>query len=79
VERILKMPKLGMAMEEGVIISILKKVGDEICKDEGYVEIETDKLTNVLESPAEGVIKEILVKEGDTVPVGGAIMKIEEQ
>jgi pyruvate dehydrogenase E2 component (dihydrolipoamide acetyltransferase) len=77
-EETLKMPKLGMAMEQGTIVRLLKKVGDKIAKEEEYVEVETDKITNALESPKAGTVKEILVKEGDTVPVGGAIMRIEE-
>jgi len=77
-EAALKMPKLGMAMEEGTIVRLMKKVGDKIAIDEGYAEVETDKITNTLESPKAGTVKEILVKEGDTVPVGGVIMRIEE-
>ncbi len=76
-EEMLKMPKLGMVMEEGTIVRLLKQVGDRIAEDEEYVEVETDKITNTLESPKAGTIKEILVKEGDAVPVGGAIMRIE--
>lgn len=76
-EETLKMPKLGMAMEEGTIVRLLKQAGDRIAQDEGYVEVETDKITNTLESPKAGTVKEVLVKEGDTVPVGGGIMKIE--
>jgi pyruvate dehydrogenase E2 component (dihydrolipoamide acetyltransferase) len=63
------MPKAGMAMEEGKLISWLKAEGDVVKKGEAIAEIETDKVTIEEESPTDGVLLKIVVGEGETVPV----------
>ena len=63
------MPKAGMAMEEGTIVRWFKKEGDRVKAGEPLLEIETDKVTMEIESPASGVLLKILRRGGETVPV----------
>lgn len=72
------MPKLGFDMEEGAISSWLKGVGDTVKKGEAIAEVETDKATVEMESPADGALIEILVEPGDRVPVGTVVGRIGE-
>ena len=66
----IEMPQLGETVTEGTILSWAKNVGDTIAEDEVLVEISTDKVDTEVPSPHAGTILEILVAEGDTVPVG---------
>jgi pyruvate/2-oxoglutarate dehydrogenase complex dihydrolipoamide acyltransferase (E2) component len=68
-------PKMGQTMTEGTIEKWLRKDGDTVKKGEGVVEIMTDKITTTIDSPADGVLQ-ILVEEGNTVPVGEIIGEI---
>ena len=63
------MPELGESVHEGTVSRWLKNVGDSVKEDEPIVEIMTDKVNTELPSPASGVLKEILIKEGDLVQV----------
>ncbi|MCU0413010.1 MAG: 2-oxoglutarate dehydrogenase, E2 component, dihydrolipoamide succinyltransferase [Ignavibacteriaceae bacterium] len=72
------MPKMGESVNEGTIIKWHKKVGDSVKQDEIIFEISTDKVDTEIPSPAEGVLKEILVKEGDTVEVGTVVAIIDD-
>jgi pyruvate dehydrogenase E2 component (dihydrolipoamide acetyltransferase) len=63
------MPKLGLNMVEGQLTEWKKKEGDEIKKGETLYIVETDKVTNEVESPENGKLVKILVKEGEVVPV----------
>ena len=76
---IIRMPKMSDTMEEGVIASWLKKVGDEIKSGDILAEVETDKATMELESYDDGVLIHIGVKDGDSVPVDGVIAIIGEK
>ena len=67
------MPKMGESVNEGTIIKWHKKVGDPVKQDEIIFEISTDKVDTEIPSPAEGVMKEIKFKEGDTVEVGTVV------
>ena len=69
-----KLPQLGQTMEEGTIVSCLVKVGDKVGKGDVLFEIETDKATLEMESPASGFVKHILVEAGQTLPVGDALL-----
>ena len=69
-----RLPQLGQTMEEGTIVDCKVKVGDQVNKGEVIFEIETDKATLEMESPADGFIKHILVEVGQTLPVGEALM-----
>lgn len=69
----IRMPKWGLAMEEGTIIEWLKQPGDMIDEGEEIVEIETTKISNVLEATNSGVLARIIGAEGDVLPVGSLI------
>jgi pyruvate dehydrogenase E2 component (dihydrolipoamide acetyltransferase) len=73
------MPKMGESVNEGTIIKWHKKVGDPVKQDEIIFEISTDKVDTEIPSPAEGVLKDILVKEGDTVEVGTIVAIIDSE
>jgi 2-oxoglutarate dehydrogenase E2 component (dihydrolipoamide succinyltransferase) len=70
------MPQLGETVTEGTILRWVKQVGDSVAEDDVLVEISTDKVDTEVPSPAAGVILEILVAEGETVPVGAALVII---
>jgi pyruvate dehydrogenase E2 component (dihydrolipoamide acetyltransferase) len=70
---VIRMPKMSDTMEEGVIASWLKKVGDTINAGDILAEVETDKATMELEAFEEGTLLHIGVAEGDAVPVDGVI------
>lgn len=72
------MPKLGETVTEGVVSQWLKQVGDTVAFDDPLFEVSTDKVDSEVPSPYDGVLLEILVNEGDTVPVGTALARIGE-
>jgi pyruvate/2-oxoglutarate dehydrogenase complex dihydrolipoamide acyltransferase (E2) component len=72
------MPQLGESVAEGTIGKWLKKPGDHVAKYEPLLEVITDKVNAEVPSPFEGVLKEILVEEGATVPNNAEIAVIEE-
>ncbi len=67
------MPQMGFDMTEGKVARWLKKIGDPVKQGEPIVEIETDKVNIEAEAFADGVLREILVGDGTTVPVGSMI------
>ena len=73
------MPKMGESITEGTVIAWHKQPGDDVELDETLLEIGTDKVDTEVPSPAAGVLKAILVEEGDTVDVGTAIAVIETE
>jgi 2-oxoisovalerate dehydrogenase E2 component (dihydrolipoyl transacylase) len=72
------MPQLGETVTEGTVAQWLKSVGDSVDKYEDFVEVSTDKVNAGVPSPVTGVIKELLVKEGETVATGTPIAVIED-
>ena len=70
------MPQMGESIAEGTIVRWIKKVGDPIDKDEPLFEISTDKVDAEIPSPGAGVLLEIRVKEGETVPVNSVVALI---
>lgn len=74
-----KLPQMGQTMEEGTVVSCKVKVGDKVSRGDIVFDIETDKTTLEMESPAEGYVKALLVKEGDTIPVNTDIMILGEE
>src|SRR5512140_408701 len=72
----INMPKLGFDMAEGTLIRWLKKLDDPVKKGEVLAEIETDKATVEVESPAGGVVRKLLVDEGAVVPIGMPIASV---
>ena len=63
------MPKLGMTMTAGTITKWLKKEGDAVKKGDPVFELESDKLSNTQEAPADGILRKILVPEGQEVSI----------
>jgi len=74
----IKMPKLGMTMKEGKISKWYKNEGDSVEKGEDLFEVETEKITNSVECPANGVLFQIVFPVGTTVPVGTILAIIAE-
>lgn len=70
------MPKMGDAMEEGVLIKWLKAVGDEVAEGDALAEIETDKITLEMEAQESGFLTNVFVDEGATVPIGEVVATI---
>jgi pyruvate/2-oxoglutarate dehydrogenase complex dihydrolipoamide acyltransferase (E2) component len=73
-----KLPDLGEGLTEGEIARWLVQEGQEIAEDDPLVEIQTDKTTVEIPSPAAGKVARILVAEGDVVPVGTVLVVIGE-
>src|SRR6266516_2519806 len=74
----IQMPQLGETIVEGTILKWLKREGDAVDRDEPLFEISTDKVDTEVPSPVAGTVRKILVDEGTTVPVGTALMEIDE-
>src|SRR5580765_8929764 len=70
------MPQMGESIAEGTIVRWIKKVGEKVGRDEPRFEICTDKVDAEIPSPAEGVLAEIKVKEGETVAVNSVVATI---
>lgn len=73
-----KLPPVGENVKAGNVVKIHVKVGDTIKKDQDLLELETDKATIPIPSSVNGTIKEILVKVGQDVKIGTAVMIIDE-
>ena len=69
----IKMPQLGLTMEEGTVERWLKAEGDAVKAGEPLLEITTDKLTNEVEAETDGVLLKIVAPEGADVPVQGLL------
>ena len=74
----IRVPTLGESVTEATIGKWFKKAGDVVAVDEPVVELETDKVTIEVPSPAAGVLSDVAVKEGDRVPVGALLGAIKE-
>ena len=72
------MPKWGLTMKEGRISKWFKSEGDTIQKGEPFFEVETEKITNVVEAIADGILFQIVVSADTTVPVGTIVAVIAE-
>ena len=75
---ILKMPKWAMGIDEGTVVQWLKAEGDAITQGEVLVEIETAKALQEVEAPVNGVLKKILLAEGETAAVRADLAQIDE-
>ena len=73
------MPQMGESIAEGTLSKWLKKVGDEVKRDEPIFEISTDKVDAEIPAPSAGVLAEILVTEGQTVPVQTVVARLETE
>ena len=76
---VIRMPKMSDTMEEGVIATWLKKVGDKVESGDILAEVETDKATMELESYEDGTLLYVGVEDGGSVPVDGVIAVIGEE
>ena len=74
-----KMPQLGLTMEEGTVTRWVKQEGDAVKAGEVILEITTDKLTSEVESEFDGVLLKIVAQEGEDVPVKGLLAYIGEE
>ena len=74
----IQMPQLGETIVEGTILKWLKQEGDAVAADEPLFEISTDKVDTEVPSPVAGTVTKLLVAEGATVPVGTAVMEIDD-
>src|ERR671911_3232816 len=72
------MPKLSPTMEEGQLSRWLKKEGDKVSMGEPLAEIDTDKATMEMQALANGVLRKIIIKEGESAPLGQTIAVIGE-
>lgn len=75
---VVRLPQLGQTMEEGTVVNVLIKTGDKVEKGDVIFEIETDKATLEMESPAEGFVKGLLAEEGQTLLVGEPLLVLTE-
>ena len=74
-----KIPEVGENITSGNVVSIAVSAGDTITKDQDLFELETEKATVPVPSPCDGVIKEVLLKEGEEVQIGQVAMTIETE
>ena len=72
------MPQLGETVTEGTVLRWCKQVGEHVAVDEALLEVSTDKVDAEVPSPVAGEVVEILVAEGDTVPIGARLAVITE-
>src|SRR6185369_1984776 len=72
------MPKLSRTMEEGQISRWLKKEGDKVSMGEPLAEIDTDKATMEMQALSNGVLRKILINEGQSAPLGQTIAIVGE-
>jgi pyruvate dehydrogenase E2 component (dihydrolipoamide acetyltransferase) len=73
------LPALGLTVEKGTILKWLKREGDIVAKGESIYEVEADKVTTEVESPASGILKKILIPEGVEVPILTVVAVITER
>lgn len=74
-----RLPQWGMGMTEGEVVEWVKRVGDPVTEGDGLVEIETAKVNETLESPATGVLVEVLAEVGAVVEVRAVLAVIETE
>jgi len=74
----IKLPALGENVDSGTVVKVLVSAGDSITADQPVVDLETDKASVEVPASASGKVKEIRVKEGDTVKVGQVLLTLEE-
>src|SRR3954462_5327109 len=70
------MPQMGESIAEGTVVRWIKKPGDKVERDEPLLEISTDKVDAEIPSPAAGTLADIVVNEGQTVPVNSVFERI---
>lgn len=73
----IKLPELGDGIESGDVLEVLVREGDVIAKDQGIVELETDKATVEVPSTHAGTVRKVHVSSGDTINIGATMISIE--
>ena len=73
------MPQMGESIAEGTVSRWLKKVGDDVKRDEPIFEISTDKVDAEIPAPSAGVLAEIIIQEGTTVGINTVVARIETE
>ena len=73
-----RLPELGEDIETGDVIGVFVSAGDMVSEEQPLMEIETDKAAIEIPSPAGGVVKDVHVKEGDSIKVGQLLITIDE-
>ena len=71
-----RMPKMGESLAEGTLVKWYKRVGDAVRRDEPLFEISTDKVDTEVPAPRDGFLGEVMVAEGETVPVNTIVCRI---
>jgi len=74
----IKVPQLGESVTEATVATWFKKQGDAVKMDEPLVELETEKVTMEVYAPADGVLEEVVVPEGEDVEVGAVLARLKE-
>lgn len=74
----MKVPAFGESITEALVSRWLKREGDPVGPDEPVVVLETDKVTSEVPAPVAGVLRQILVQEGETVPIGTRLAWLDE-
>ncbi|QIN81974.1 acetoin dehydrogenase dihydrolipoyllysine-residue acetyltransferase subunit [Rubrobacter tropicus] len=69
----LGMPKWGLSMTEGTVVQWLVEEGADLSSGDEVVEVESEKINNAVETPASGVLRRRVAKEGEVLPVGGLL------
>ncbi len=74
----IKLPELGENIESADVVAVLVKEGDKVQKDQGLLEIETDKATIEVPSTQDGIVQKVLIKAGEKIKVGQTVIILEE-
>ncbi len=74
--QVIHVPAIGEGLQEARIVQYLKKPGETVKRDEPLYEMETDKAVMAVESPVSGVVEEWLVPEGEVVPIGAEVLRM---
>jgi pyruvate dehydrogenase E2 component (dihydrolipoamide acetyltransferase) len=75
----IKMPRFGMTMKQGKLSNWFKQEGDTVQKGESLFEVETEKITNTVQSVASGILFQIVIQVGETVPVGAVLAVVADE
>ena len=75
----IKMPRFGMTMKQGKLSKWFKQEGDTVQKGESLFEVETEKITNTVQSVASGILFQIVIQLGETVPVGAVLAVVADE
>lgn len=73
----IRLPQWGMGMQEGTVVRWLKSEGDSVTKGEDVVEVESAKVSEMVQAPADGRLVRQVAAEGETVPVQAVLAELE--